>query len=141
MPPAGLQVSEDGNTLEVLSTGLAAGVPAEFEFRIVGADGHAGHGVRADARQADAPDRRAPRPVRVPARAPDDGRGRHLAVPLTFAAAGDYRVFADFQPKGAARGSRSVRDVPVAGAYTPTPLPARRAHAATVDGYRVTLRG
>src|SRR5262245_53590554 len=39
--PKGLQVTQDGTTLEVLSAGLSAGRPAEFAFRIVDADGHA----------------------------------------------------------------------------------------------------
>ena len=49
-----------------------------FTFRITGPDGAAGHRVRRRARQAPAPDRRAPRHHRLPARAPRDGRRRHL---------------------------------------------------------------
>jgi hypothetical protein len=61
-------------------------------------------------------------------------------VPLTLVAAGDYRVFADFQPAGREEGSTLGADVRVAGGYLPTPLPAPSS-TATVDGYRVTLAG
>ncbi len=140
-PPAGLQVSEDGNSLEVLSTGLTAGRPAEFAFRIVGADGHAVTGFEKThdklmhliVARRDLSGFRHVHPVMAA-----DGTWR---LPLTFAAAGDYRVFADFQPKGRAAGLTLGADVPVAGAYTPTPLPAPALTAAVVDGYRVTLAG
>jgi len=139
--PAGLQVSEDGNTLEVLSTGLAAGQPAEFAFRIVGADGHAVTGfekahdklMHLIVARRDLSGFRHVHPVMAA-----DGTWR---IPLTFATAGDYRVFADFQPKGRAEGLTLGADVPVAGAYTPAPLPESALTAAVVDGYRVTLWG
>jgi hypothetical protein len=61
-------------------------------------------------------------------------------IPLTFAAAGDYRVFADFQAAGHDEGTTLGADVAVAGAYRPEPLPAP-SRTATVAGYRVTLAG
>ncbi|MDQ3787688.1 MAG: hypothetical protein M3422_10655, partial [Actinomycetota bacterium] len=39
--PKGLQVSEGGVTLDVLTDGLVAGSPTDFAFRILGEDGHA----------------------------------------------------------------------------------------------------
>ena len=56
------------------------------------------------------------------------------------AAAGDFRVFADFQRKGEDEGHTLGADVPVSGAYTATPLP-RAALTAAVGEYRVTLSG
>jgi hypothetical protein len=137
--PKGLQVSQDGMTLDVLSEGLSAGQPADFAFRILGADGHAVTSytethdklmhlivVRRDLSgfQHVHPD------------LADDGTWR---IPLTFAAAGDYRVFADFEARGE-EGLTLGADVPVAGPYTPVPLPPP-ALTSTVGEYRVTLSG
>ncbi|OLF13411.1 hypothetical protein [Actinophytocola xanthii] len=131
--PAGLQVSADGYTLEVVD-------PQGFSFRILDTRG---------------------RPVTR--FVPDHDKLMHLIVarrdlsgfrhvhpemsadgtwrvPLPFAAAGDYRVFADFLPEGRSEGVTLGVDVPVPGAFQPVPLPAS-ATATTVDGYRVTLRG
>jgi hypothetical protein len=139
-PPKGLQVSEGGHTLQVLTGGLIAGVPAEFAFRIVGADGHA---VTAFApthdklmhlvvARRDLSGFRHVHPVM-------DARGT-WRIPLTFPSAGDFRVFADFLPVGAEDGLTLGIDVPVAGTYAPTPLPPA-ALTAAVDDYRVTLSG
>jgi hypothetical protein len=62
------------------------------------------------------------------------------SVPLTLTDPGQYRVFADFQPADRAEGLTLGVDVPVAGAYRPTPLPAPST-TAEVDGYRVELTG
>jgi hypothetical protein len=59
-------------------------------------------------------------------------------VPLTFANAGDYRVFADYQVAG--EGTTLGADVAVAGNYTPLPLPPP-ALTSAVGEYRVTLSG
>jgi hypothetical protein len=55
-------------------------------------------------------------------------------------AAGQYRVFADFQPTGRAQGLTLGADVPAPGNYQPRALPAA-ARTVTVDGYTVTLDG
>jgi hypothetical protein len=138
--PAGLQVSEGGATLQVLSTGLTAGRPVDFAFRVLGEDGHA-----------------------VTDFTPTHDKLMHLIVarrdlsgfqhvhptmaadgtwhvPLTLPDAGDHRVFADFQLAGADDGLTLGADVPVAGSYTPAPLPAP-ALTSAVDDYRVTLSG
>lgn len=138
--PAGLQVSAEGMTLEVLSTGLTAGTGAEFAFRILDADGHAitkfepthdklMHLIVA---RRDLSGFQHVHPTMSP-----DGTWR---IPLTFDAAGDHRVFADFLPAGRAEGLTLGADVPVAGAYAPVPLP-EPALTATVDDYRVTMSG
>jgi hypothetical protein len=55
-------------------------------------------------------------------------------------AAGQYRVFADFQPAQRDDALTLGADLPAAGDYQPSPLPAA-ARSATVDGYTVTLDG
>ena len=62
------------------------------------------------------------------------------SVPLAVAAAGQYRVFADFRPAARDQSLTLGVDVPAAGAYEPRPLPAP-ARTAEVDGYRVELSG
>jgi hypothetical protein len=139
-PPKGLQVSEGGVTLDVLTEGLAAGAAANFAFRILDDDGHAVtdfqpthdklmHLVVA---RRDLSGFQHVHPEMAA-----DGTWR---VPLTFPAAGDFRVFADFQRAGEDEGHTLGIDVPVAGAYTANPLPPS-ALTAAVGEYRVTLSG
>jgi len=138
--PKGLQVSQDGMTLDVLSTGLAAGQPADFAFRILDETGHAVTGfsethdklMHLIVARRDLSGFRHVHPVMSA-----DGTWR---VPLTFATAGDYRVFAEYQVTGAERGLTLGADVPVAGAYAPAPLPAP-APTSAVGEYRVMLSG
>jgi hypothetical protein len=59
---------------------------------------------------------------------------------VTFAAAGGYRMVADFTPAGATEPVTLGTDLPVAGDYQPQPLAAPAA-STTVDGYTVTLDG
>jgi hypothetical protein len=136
--PKGLQVSQDGMTLDVLSTGLVAGQPADFAFRIVDADGHA------VTRYTETHDKLMHLVVarrdlsgfqHVHPTMAADGTWR---VPLTFTNAGDYRVFADYQVAG--EGTTLGADVAVAGNYTPVPLPSPSLTSA-VGEYRVTLSG
>jgi hypothetical protein len=61
-------------------------------------------------------------------------------IPLSVAAPGQYRVFADFQPTGRAEGLTLGADVAAPGDYRPLPLPAP-SPTATVDDYQVTLDG
>jgi hypothetical protein len=139
-PPKGLQVSEGGVTLDVLTEGLAAGKPADFAFRVLDDGGHAitdfqpthdklMHLIVA---RRDLSGFQHVHPEMAA-----DGTWR---VPLTFAAAGDFRVFADFQRKGEDEGHTLGIDVPVSGAYAATPLPPA-ALTATAGEYRVTLSG
>jgi hypothetical protein len=138
--PKGLQVSEGGVTLDVLTEGVVAGKPTDFAFRILGEDGHAVTGFQPThdklmhlvVARRDLSGFQHVHPEMAA-----DGTWR---VPLTFAAAGDYRVFADFQLAGEDEGHTLGVDVPVTGAYRPVPLPPA-ALTATVDGYRVTLSG
>jgi hypothetical protein len=136
----GLQVSERGYRLVPRVAGLAAGVRSEFRFQILGPDGQP-----------------------VTRYTPTHEKDLHLivvrrdlsgfqhvhpsmagdgtwSIPLSVAAAGQYRVFADFQPAGQDRALTLGVDVPAAGAYEPRPLPAP-ARVAEVAGYRVELAG
>ncbi|BCJ47705.1 hypothetical protein GCM10010168_20640 [Actinoplanes ianthinogenes] len=137
--PAGLQISQDGYRLTPLSAALSTGAPREFRFRITGPDG-----------------------VPVTHYTTSHDKDLHLivvrrdlsgfqhvhpalaadgtwSIPLAVPAAGQYRVFADFQPTGH-DGLTLGADVPAPGDYRPIPLPAS-ARTATVDGYTVTLTG
>ncbi|MFT4085992.1 MAG: heavy-metal-associated domain-containing protein [Gordonia sp. (in: high G+C Gram-positive bacteria)] len=62
------------------------------------------------------------------------------SIPWTWAAAGTYRVYADFTPAGDGTPSLTLtRTVDVAGQFDPRrPEPSR---TSTVDGYTVTLAG
>ncbi len=138
--PKGLLVAADGLTLDVRSTGVRAGTRTDFAFRVLD-------------------DRGAP----VTRFAPTHDKLMHLVVarrdlsgfqhvhpamaadgtwhvPLTFAAGGAHRVFADFLPAGRDDATTLGADVVVGGGYQPVPLPPP-GRTATVDGYRVTLAG
>jgi hypothetical protein len=137
--PAGLQVNEDGYRLVPLTGELSTGAPQPFRFRVLGPDG-------------------AP----VTSYTPSHERNLHLivvrrdlsgfqhvhptlaadgtwSIPLAVAAAGQYRVFADFQPSGH-DGLTLGTDVPAPGGYQPRPLP-KAGNTATVDGYTISLAG
>jgi hypothetical protein len=139
-PPAGLQVSQDGYRLQPLTAALTPGPSVEFAFRVLGPDGHP-----------------------VTRYTPTHERDLHLIVvrrdlsgfqhvhpslgadgtwriPLTVAAAGQYRLFADFRPAARAEAITLGVDVPAPGNYAPTPLPPV-SRTATVDGYTVELAG
>ncbi|MDQ3786002.1 MAG: DUF748 domain-containing protein, partial [Actinomycetota bacterium] len=138
--PKGLQVSEGGVTLDVLTEGVVAGKPTDFAFRILGEDGHAVTDFQPThdklmhliVARRDLSGFQHVHPEMAA-----DGTWR---VPLTFAAAGDFRVFADFQLADEDEGHTLGVDVPVTGAYQPVPLPPA-ALTATVGEYRVTLSG
>ncbi|MFI7678132.1 hypothetical protein [Actinophytocola sp. NPDC049390] len=138
--PTGLQVSEGGVTLDVLTDGVVAGRGTDFAFRILGEDGHAVTDFQPThdklmhliVARRDLSGFQHVHPEMAA-----DGTWR---VPLTFAAAGDHRVFADFQLADEDEGHTLGVDVPVTGAYQPVPLPPA-ALTATVGEYRVTLSG
>jgi hypothetical protein len=138
--PGGLQTSQDGYRLKPVTTGLAAGAVTDFAFQIIGPDG-----------------------ATVTRYTPTHERNLHLIVvrrdlagfqhvhptlggdgtwriPLTVPAPGQYRVFTEFQPAGRARPLTLGVDLPAAGNYSATPLPAP-VRTTTVDGYTVKLAG
>lgn len=140
LPAAGLLISDRGYTLKVLTTGLSAGVGQDFGFQVV--DGH-GEPLTEFQIKDD-------KPMHLIVARRDLSGFQHVHpeldatgtwhVPLSFAEAGEYRVFADFLPQGADEDLTLGADVPVAGDFRPRPLPLP-ADTATVDGYEVHLEG
>jgi hypothetical protein len=138
--PGGLQVAEGGYRLTPASTALPVGAAAPFTFRITGPDGRPvtaftpthDKDLHLIAVRRDLTDFQHVHPTMAA-----DGT---WSVPLAAAAAGQYRVFADFRPAARAEALTLGVDVPAAGAYRPQPLPAP-SRTATVDGYTVTLTG
>ncbi|GIE36260.1 hypothetical protein Ait01nite_093050 [Actinoplanes italicus] len=137
--PAGLQISQDGYRLTPLSANLPVGTPQPFRFQITGPDNRP---VTAYTTSHDKDlhlivvrrDLSGFQHVH-----PELGSDGIWSIPLAVPAAGQYRVFADFQPAGH-DGLTLGADVPASGDYQPTPLPAA-ARTTTVDGYTVTLTG
>jgi hypothetical protein len=138
--PAGLQVTQDGYRLQPISDALATGAPQPFAFRILGPDG------APVTRYTTSHDK----DLHLIVVRRDLSGFQHVhpvldaggvwSIPLAVPAAGQYRVFADFQPAGRAQGLTLGADVPAPGDYRPRALPAA-ARTATVDGYTVTLDG
>ncbi|MBZ9645171.1 hypothetical protein [Streptomyces sp. PSKA30] len=139
--PGGLQISQDGYTLDLLTPRLAAGQAAPLRFAI---KDEAGKAVTDYARAHD-------KELHLIVASRDLNTFRHLhpalgsdgtwSTPLDLPAAGDYRVFADFTPAG--QGAKPLTlgaDLAVAGPYQPRELPPQKA-TAEVDGYTVTLDG
>ncbi|WP_330185060.1 hypothetical protein OHB26_16605 [Nocardia sp. NBC_01503] len=137
--PGGLQISQDGYTLELAETILTAG-EFEFRFRILGPEGE---------------------PVTEYTSLHD--RDLHLivvqreltgfwhvhpelaadgtwAVRLNLPAAGAYRAFTDIAPTALGKTITLGADFAIAGDYAPQPTP-EPARTAAVDGYEVTLDG
>ncbi|GAA2209023.1 hypothetical protein GCM10009850_044810 [Nonomuraea monospora] len=137
--PGGLQVSENGYTLNPLTPAVKPGEPTDFRFAVTGPDGRpvTGYQVEHDKKlhlivaSRDLTTFQHVHPEMAP-----DGV---WSVKLTLPKAGPYRVFADFAPTGG-EGLTLGADVSVAGDYRPEALP-EESRTATVDGYEVTLDG
>jgi hypothetical protein len=136
---AGLQISQDGYRLTPLSGSLSTGTPQPFRFQITGPDSKP---VTAYTTSHDKDlhlivvrrDLSGFQHVH-----PELGTDGTWTIPLAVPSAGQYRVFADFQPAGH-DGLTLGADVPAPGDYQPAPLPAA-ARTTTVDGYTITLTG
>lgn len=63
------------------------------------------------------------------------------STPVDLPKAGDYRVFADFTPRGEEEGLTLGAGLGVAGRYTPAALPAHSATARVAGGYEVRVEG
>ncbi|GAA4905651.1 hypothetical protein HD597_003181 [Nonomuraea thailandensis] len=137
--PGGLQVSENGYSLNPLTTTIKPGEPTEFRFAVSGPDGkpvtdfQVEHDKKLHLIVA-ARDLKTFQHVH-PEMAPDGV----WSVKLTLPEAGPYRAFADFAPTGGS-GLTLGADLSVAGDYRPEALP-QESRSATVDGYEVTLDG
>lgn len=135
----GTLVSHESLSLKVLTGVASAGVPQTFAFRILQYDGTP---LVKYASQHD-------KLLHLVVARHDLSNFQHVhpnlgadgvwRVPLTFAEAGEYRVFTDFVPLG---GHKEVlgADVSVSGAFQPRVLPAPAA-TAVVDGYTVRIKG
>ncbi|MEU6726541.1 hypothetical protein ABZ917_22810 [Nonomuraea wenchangensis] len=137
--PGGLQVSENGYTLNPITTTIKPGEPTEFRFVVTGPDGRAvtGYQVQHDKKLhliVASRDLKTFQHVH-PEMAPDGV----WSVKLTLPEAGPYRAFADFAPTGGDALTLGA-DLTVAGDYRPDALPGQ-SRTATVDGYEVTLDG
>jgi hypothetical protein len=136
--PGGLQVSENGYTLDAAGS-LPAGAATPVSFRILGPDVQpvtaydAAHDedLHLIAVRRDLTGYQHVHPELAP-----DGT---WSVPLELTA-GSWRLFADFDPAGPDEPLVLGADVAVAGDHAPQPLPAPSA-TAEVDGYTVTLDG
>ncbi|MGW2561530.1 hypothetical protein ACWCXB_20190 [Streptomyces sp. NPDC001514] len=139
--PKGLQVSQDGYTLDLKTPRITAGAETPLRFAIKDNTGKAVTGY-AKAHGKD---------LHLILASRDLNTFRHLhptlgpdgtwSTPVDLPAAGDYRVFADFTPaRNGAKALTLGSDLAVAGPYQPQELPAQKA-TAEVDGYTVTLDG
>jgi hypothetical protein len=136
--PGGLQISANGYTLEVADT-LPAGEATPVSFRVLGPDGQ----------PVTAYDTAHDEDLHLIAVRRDLTGYQHVhpdlaadgtwTAPLDLAA-GDWRLFADFDPAGDDAALVLGADLGVAGTYTPQPLPEPSA-TAEVDGYTVSLDG
>ncbi len=137
--PGGLMISQHGYTLDLDGAGLPAGPATPVAFRILGPDGQAltdydtshDEDLHLIAVRRDLTGFQHVHPELGP-----DGTWR---TPLELTP-GAWRLFADFDPAGADEALTLGADVPVAGQYTPQPLP-EPSRTAEVDGYTVTLDG
>jgi hypothetical protein len=136
--PAGLSSTEDGYTLQLAETRVAAGKQVPLRFQIADATGAAvTQYVESHEKQLHLivvrRDMAGFQHVH-----PTLDRNGTWRVPVDLSA-GDYRVFADFVPADGEALTLGA-DVHVAGRYDPRPLPPPAA-TSVVDGYTVTLSG
>ncbi|GHE57959.1 hypothetical protein [Streptomyces capitiformicae] len=137
----GLQISEDGYTLDLGTPTVTAGQRTDLRFVIRDENGRA---VTAYQREHDAE-------LHLILASRDLVTYRHLhptraadgtwSIPVDLPRAGGYRVFADFTP--AAEGAENLvlgADLAASGPYKPEKLPALNGTART-DGYEVELDG
>ncbi|MFF7853457.1 hypothetical protein [Streptomyces sp. NPDC007904] len=140
-PAGGLQISEDGYTLDLRTPRLTAGDRTELRFTVRDRDGRPVTDYR---REHD-------KELHLIVASRDLLTYRHLhptraadgtwSTPVELPRAGDYRVFADFTP--ATKGARNLTlgaDLAASGPYRPQELP-RPSGTARVDGYEVRLAG
>ncbi|MEU0587940.1 hypothetical protein [Streptomyces sp. NPDC006132] len=137
----GLQISEDGYTLDLKTPTVTAGQRAELRFTVRDGSGRA---VTAYQREHD-------KELHLIVASRDLATYRHLhptraadgtwSTPVDLPRAGGYRVFADFTPaRKDARNLTLGADLAASGPYRPKELPAPSTTAET-DGYQVELTG
>ncbi|MEV5437486.1 hypothetical protein AB0K80_15950 [Streptomyces sp. NPDC052682] len=141
-PPAGgLQISQQGYTLDLRTPRVTAGHRADLRFTVRDGNGRA---VTAYEREHD-------KELHLIVASRDLTTYRHLhptraadgtwSTPVDLPRAGGYRVFADFTPAQRGIGNLTLgADLAVAGPYDPKELPAPSSTART-GGYQVELAG
>ncbi|GHC59949.1 hypothetical protein [Streptomyces flavofungini] len=140
--PAGLQVSADGYALDLKTPRARAGERTDLRFTVLKESSGAplktykkehGKELHLILASRDLTTYRHLHPARAA-----DGT---WSVPATLPKAGDYRVFADFTPRGADAKVTLGTDLAVTGPYAPGKLPPATATAKAPDGYEVRLTG
>ncbi|WP_030893833.1 MULTISPECIES: hypothetical protein [unclassified Streptomyces] len=141
-PPAGgLQISEDGYTLDLETPSVTSGQRTDLRFTVRDGSGRA---VTAYQREHD-------KELHLIVASRDLVTYRHLhparaadgtwSTPVDLPTAGAYRVFADFTPaKKDARNLTLGADLAASGPYRPEKLPPASTTARS-DGYEVELAG
>jgi hypothetical protein len=137
--PAGLQVTEDGYTLDLAEDAVSAGASTPVSFRILGEDGRTvtDFDVRHDEDLHLVAVRRDLTGFQHVH--PEPGAGGVWTTSLDLDP-GTWRLFADFVPSADGENRILGADLAVAGALEPAPLPEPAARA-EVDGYTVVLTG
>ncbi|MFJ4685764.1 hypothetical protein [Streptomyces sp. NPDC088789] len=138
--PGGLQISQDGYTLDLGTQRVAADRASELRLTIRDANGRP---VTEFAREHE-------KELHLIVASRDLTTFRHLhperaadgtwSTRATLPEPGGYRVFADFRPAAEKEGLTLGADLAVSGPYEPTALPPVQA-TASVDGYEVELSG
>jgi hypothetical protein len=140
-PAGGLQISQNGYTLDLRTPRVAAGDRSDLRFVIRDASGRA---VTAYQREHD-------KELHLIVASRDLVTYRHLhptraadgtwSIPVELPRAGGYRVFADFTPaKKNAENLTLGADLAASGPYEPQRLP-ESSDTARIDGYEVELDG
>ncbi|MFF5519730.1 hypothetical protein [Streptomyces coeruleorubidus] len=139
-PPGGLEISSSGYTLDLKTPRVEAGKKTDLRFAVV----QDGTGRKVTAYQ-----REHGKDLHLIVASRDLTVYRHLhptraadgtwSTPVNLPAAGGYRVFADFKPKGGEALTLGA-DLAASGPYEPGELPEHNT-TAKVDGYEVKLRG
>lgn len=137
---SGLEITGESMQIKVLTDSVQAGVPVTFAFQILQYDGTplVKYSEQHDkllhmiVARRDLTNFQHVHPNLGP-----DGVWR---VPLTFAEAGEYKVFADFFPLWGIHNTVVGADVSVAGDFQPRALP-EPSNTTTVDGYTLTVKG
>jgi hypothetical protein len=137
--PGGLQSTKDGYTLELTKPVTVAAAKVPLHFRILDAQGAPLTRYTENHEKL----------LHLIVVRNDLSRFQHVhptlhtdgtwSVTIDLSGAGDYRVFADFAPEGAAALTLGA-NLHVAGRYDPQPL-AAAAPSTEVDGYTVALSG
>jgi hypothetical protein len=141
VPAAGLQISENGYTLDLATPRLPAGERTTLRFTVRDGDHRAVTAYR----------REHGKELHLILASRDLTTYRHLhpqraadgtwSTPVELPRAGGYRVFADFTPARKGAGNLTLgADLAVSGHYAPRELPAPAATART-GGYEVELAG